>query len=92
MAPKPSNPPDHLLKWADYVGDTLGRAIARGLAAGLLESGIELAGFKRAPGRPSKGPGSVVPKARRCSHRNCLRPARAKGLCSKHYQAFRRSR
>jgi hypothetical protein len=85
-------PPSYLVSWADFVGDVFGRAIARGLSAGMLESGLELTGFKRPRGRPPKGLGAPVPTARRCKARKCQRPARAQGLCSKHYQASRRAR
>ena len=78
----------------DAFFSQIGSEVARGVAEGLARSGLmksiralskdvkkaRPAGKKR--GRP-KG------KAKACSVKGCKNPARAKGMCSKHYQQKR---
>ena len=85
-----------LMGWADALGEALGRGVARGLnqalgAAGLA-NGIPAALTPRRRGRPPKPVVGYVPPDQRCATPGCGRPARAKGLCSAHYQAARRKK
>jgi hypothetical protein len=83
----------------------LGDQVARGLSEGIATSGVmkkldavvsritrgsapaaaSRAGRRKAP----KVKASRKRKGARCSARGCNKPARAKGLCSKHYQRQR---
>jgi len=85
-----------LMGWADALGEALGRGVARGLnhalsAAG-LHTGLNGAIGPRRRGRPPKPVVGYVPPDQRCATPGCGRPARAKGLCSAHYQAARRKK
>ena len=81
--------PDSLLSMAGVLGEALGRGVARGLSAG-IPSVSELGARKR--GRPAKEVLGVAPEGVRCKEPGCVRPSRAKGLCSAHYQAWRRKK
>jgi hypothetical protein len=84
-----------LMGWADALGEALGRGVARGINQSL--SAVSLGGAvpaigPRKRGRPPKALVGYVPPEQRCSVAGCGRPARAKGLCSAHYQAARRKK
>jgi hypothetical protein len=85
-----------LLGWADALGEALGRGVVRGLNQALASgsgSGRALPPFgPRKRGRPPKPVLGYVPAGSRCSVTGCGRLARAKGLCSAHYQAARRKK
>jgi hypothetical protein len=77
-----------ILGWAEHFGASLGEAVARGMSQALAH--VKLPSFVapvarrgRPPGRPASG---AV-----CAVSRCEGEARSKGLCSKHYQAARRS-
>jgi hypothetical protein len=88
--------PAGLMSWADALGEALGRGVARGMNQGLssmsLGNGAFAASGPRKRGRPPKPVVGYVPPDRRCSVAGCGRAARAKGLCSAHYQAARRKK
>jgi hypothetical protein len=88
--------PGGWMSWADALGEALGRGVAHGLNAALsssgLGAGLALSAGPRKRGRPPKPVVGYVPPDRRCSVAGCGRPARAKGLCSAHYQASRRKK
>jgi hypothetical protein len=85
-----------LLGWADALGEALGRGVARGMNQALSSvtaSGLALPAFgPRKRGRPPKPVVGFVSPEHRCRVSGCGRPARAKGLCSAHYQAARRKK
>lgn len=85
-----------LFGWADALGEALGRGVARGInhaLASVNAAGGALPAFgPRKRGRPPKPVIGYVPPNLRCSVAGCGRPARAKGLCSAHYQAARRKK
>jgi hypothetical protein len=90
-----SGAPSNLVLWAESLGEALGRGVARGINAGLsvspLTAMVAGLGAPRRRGRPPKVfTGGPVPADQRCKVEGCPRPARAKGLCSAHYQADRR--
>jgi hypothetical protein len=85
--------------WAESLGHVLGQGVARGLNGALAHFGGNGAGAApvgpRKRGRPAKpfDPSlGVVPASMRCKAPGCVKPARAKGLCSQHYQASRRKK
>jgi hypothetical protein len=80
--------PTDLLARLDSVAKKLGTSKTEVVVA-ILNEGLdtadqELKGWK-APPKP------VVPKARRCTLKDCAREKVAKGLCATHYQAQRRA-
>ena len=85
-----------LMGWAEHLGHTLGKGIARGMSSALQLNALPSLGHptvrtgKR--GRPAKPFFGVVAAGKACSVAGCGRPARSKGLCSAHYQAARRKR
>jgi len=81
--------------WADALGEALGRGVARGINQSLSNfssNGTVPVLGPRKRGRPPKAVVGYVPLDQRCSVAGCGRPARAKGLCSAHYQAARRKK
>lgn len=88
------NFPSALMHWADALGHALGQGVARGLNGTLqhiIGNGAALTG-PRKRGRPAKPFLGVVAADKRCHAPGCPKPARAKGLCSAHYQASRRKK
>jgi hypothetical protein len=85
--------------WAEMIGQALGQGVARGMNAALSNSGalsflnasVSMPG-QRKRGRPAKPFVGVVAAHKRCHAAGCQKPARAKGLCSQHYQASRRKK
>ena len=82
--------PAGLMGWADALGEALGRGVARGLNHALANNLPAATWGPRKRGRPAKPVVGYVSADRRCATPGCGRPARAKGLCSAHYQAARR--
>jgi hypothetical protein len=87
-----------LMGWAHQLGHAIGQGVARGLNGSLGHFGtqgvvgaIPAFGPKKR-GRPAKPFVGFVAADRRCSVAGCGKPARAKGLCSAHYQASRRKK
>lgn len=73
----------------DSLLQRIGTQVAQGVADGIQQSGLlthlraaRISAGKGRPGR-KRGPG------KKCSAKGCNLPARAKGLCSKHYQQAR---
>jgi hypothetical protein len=93
-SPAASVPFPQLLGWADAIGSAIGQGIARGLNSSLNAGGVVGAPAlgPRKRGRPAKPFVGFVPVGQRCSVAGCGKPARAKGMCSAHYQASRRKR
>jgi hypothetical protein len=73
--------------FAEQIGEALGRGVARGLGLGGATAMV-----RRGPGRPAKNQilAGATAGAVTCSISGCQRAARAKGLCSAHYQSERR--
>ena len=94
VPPASSVPFPQLLGWADAIGSAIGQGIARGLNSSLGNGALAGApsfGPKKR-GRPAKPFVGFVPAELRCKVAGCGKPARAKGLCSAHYQAARRKK
>lgn len=72
----------------------IGAEVARGVAEGLAKSGLMKSiralsrSMKKAPPAGKKR-GRPKGKAKSCSVKGCNNPARARGLCSRHYQQKR---
>jgi len=83
----------------DSLFSQIGSEVARGVAEGLAKSGLMKSiqalsrGVKRArpAARTGKKRGRPKSPAKTCAVKGCNKPARAKGLCSKHYQQKRYS-
>ena len=81
----------------DSLFSQIGSEVARGVAEGLAKSGLMKSiqalsrGVKKArpAAKAGKKRGRPKDKAKTCSVKGCKKPARAKGLCSKHYQQKR---
>ncbi|MDQ3262096.1 MAG: hypothetical protein M3Y59_00325 [Myxococcota bacterium] len=79
--------------FAEALGEALGRGVARGFNAGLGGAGNMIAATPqvRGRGRPPKNlQAAAASGENRCAAQGCTSAARAKGLCSRHYQAERR--
>lgn len=84
-----------VIGFAEALGEALGRGVARGINAGLGGAAPTGNAVVAAPrrGRPPKNANvlaAAVPAEKRCRADGCASAARAKGLCSRHYQAERR--
>lgn len=81
----------------DSLFSQIGTEVARGVAEGLAKSGLMKSiqalsrGVKKArpAAKAGKKRGRPKGKGKTCSVKGCKKPARAKGLCSKHYQQKR---
>ncbi|MFL5321197.1 MAG: hypothetical protein ACJ790_16170 [Myxococcaceae bacterium] len=83
------------LRWAETIGEAMGRGMARAFNQALAQSGFTMPNGAFGPRRRGRPPKAVLvpaPPDRRCKVEGCLRPSRSKGLCSAHYQAERRKR
>jgi hypothetical protein len=91
--------PAGLMNWAEALGQALGQGVARGMSGALSGVGATVLGpaasqglSPRKRGRPAKPFVGFVAADKRCNFAGCQKPARAKGLCSQHYQASRRKK
>ncbi len=92
--------PQRLRQLLDRVSDRLGERLSQSLSSRLQRSGLpeRIAAFDArdsgpsAPSEPEqqRAAGSGQPaEAKSCNQPDCDMPARARGLCSKHYQRLR---